>query len=100
MNIYDEINLDIDPFKEFNLPEGSSDITIKEAYRILKKGSSPERLERLELSWSMIKDANIRARYKILKNHPLESLDSIKHYGNSPKRLETSEWIELITNGS
>lgn len=96
MNIYDEINLGIEPFKEFNLPEDSSDITIKEAYRILKKGLSPEKLQRLELSLTLIKDARSRARYKILKNHPLESLDCIKTYGYSPKILETSQWIELI----
>lgn len=98
MNIYDEIDLDIEPFKEFNLPEDSSDITIKEAYRILKKGLSPEKLQRLEISWSLIKDAKSRARYKILKNHPLENLDSIKTYGYSPKVLETNEWIKLIDN--
>lgn len=96
MNIYDEINLGIEPFKEFNLPEDSSDITIKEAYRILKKGVSPEKLQRLDLSWTLIRDAKSRARYQILKNHPLESLESIKTYGYSPKILETSEWIKLI----
>lgn len=96
MNIYDEINLGIEPFKEFNLPEDSSDITIKEAYRILKKGVSPEKLQRLDLSWTLIRDAKSRARYQILKNHPLESLESIKTYGYSPQILETSEWIKLI----
>lgn len=98
MNIYDEINLGIEPFKEFNLPEDSSDITIKEAYRILKKGISPEKLERLEISWTLIKNAKSRARYNILKNHPLESLESIKLYGYTPKVLETREWIKLINS--
>lgn len=96
MDIYDEINLEIDPFKVLKLSRNSDDITVKEAYKLLKGSYSPESVHILDTSFKLLKTEELRERYKLLESAPYESLDEIKLLNKKPKRLTTSDWLDLI----
>lgn len=95
--IFDELNLDIDPYKTLKIESTSSNQTIKEAYKAaLKGGVAPEQKAIVEKAFSMIKNDILRSRYDILKNRPYESLDEIKGIGIKPVKMDTGRWIEYI----
>ncbi|MBN2618888.1 MAG: hypothetical protein JXR64_11315 [Spirochaetales bacterium] len=99
--VFDELNLDFDPYEELKISHDIIDIndeTVKDAYKLCKNGTSPEIKQKVELSYKILKTKESRARFKLLGNTPLENLDNIKVYGYKPKRLETWEWFKLIKN--
>lgn len=96
MDIYDEINLEIDPFKVLKISRYSDDITVKEAYKLLKKSYSPDNVHILETAYKILKTEELRERYKLLESAPYESLEEIKFLNKKPKRLTTSDWLGLI----
>lgn len=98
MDIYDEINFLHDPYTVLKIPRGSDDITIKEAYKLLKKNSAPSDVHIIEKSYKLIKSALLRERYKLLENIPFENLDHIKTISKKPKRLNTTMWFDLVTH--
>lgn len=97
-SIYDEINFPWDPYKLLRIPRGSSDETIKEAYKILKSSSSPQELQNIEKAYSRIKSEELRVREEFLRNRPFENLDRIKDLSIEVKRLNNNQWFQLINN--
>lgn len=96
MSIFDEINLNINPYKELRITPESSDETIKEAYKLIHNSISPEEKEKVDMAYNLIKTPELRLRFKLLRNRPLDSLEEIKKYGFKPKILSTMEWISIL----
>lgn len=96
--IFDELNIISNPYIELKVLENSDDKTIKEAYKLLLKGLSPENKEHLTTCYNLIKTKSLRVRYYLIKNRPLESLESIKKIGLKPKQMETSDWVSIIND--
>lgn len=94
--IFDEVNILDNPFKVLGIPEDSNNETIKEAYKLVKQSLAPDKRQRVEESYNLIKNEHLRERYKLLKNKPMNSIDEIKNYGIKPIKLNASSWIELI----
>lgn len=95
--IFDEINLNIDPYKILKIDSNSSNHTVIEAYKlIIKSVLSPKKREVVELSYRMIKTEMLRSRFKLIRNRPFDTLDGIKKLGLKPKVLETSQWIDYL----
>ncbi len=94
--IYDYQERDISPFKELGITQLDCDQTIKEAYKLKRKDLSPTDKERLNFAFNLIKTKELRKKYNLIKNKPLESLDSIKDIGKTPKVLEITQWVKLI----
>ncbi|QEN05943.1 hypothetical protein EW093_14980 [Thiospirochaeta perfilievii] len=96
-NIFDEINLNINPYTVLKIDKTSNNQTVKDAYKLLLKSElSPKQRQLVELSYSMIKTDLLRARFNLIRNIPYDSLEEIKELGLKPQNLETREWIECI----
>ncbi len=80
--------------------DGSDSCTIKDAYKILKKNSSPKEIEVIEMSYNLIKTGELRVRYSILENSPYESVLDIAEIERRPKRQTVSQWLSLLDNES
>ena len=98
-NIFDEMNLDFDPFKVLGITKKSNNETIKEAYKLKRQKVSPSQKEIVERSFNMVKNEQLRCRYRLLENRPYNSLDDIKAFGFKPIKTETNRWVSLISNG-
>lgn len=98
MDIYDDLNFLQDPYSVLRIPRGSDDATIKEAYKLLKKNSSPDDTHIIEKAYQLIKSSLLRERYKLIGNVPFDNLDQIKTISKKPKRLNTNMWFELISH--
>ncbi|MGL1892633.1 MAG: hypothetical protein OCD02_13470 [Spirochaetaceae bacterium] len=96
--IFDELNILLNPYNELKILENSDDQTIKEAYKLLKQGQSPEKIELLTICYNLIKTESLRVRYSLLNNRPLQKLDDIKKIGFKPKQMETTDWISIIND--
>ncbi len=95
--IFDEINLNIDPYKVLRIDPSSNNHTVKEAYKLtIKSVLSPSDREIVELSYRMVKTDILRSRFKLIRNRPFDNLDGIKKLGLKPKVLETSQWIDYL----
>lgn len=98
MSIYDDINFIDNPYNILRISENSDDITIKEAYKLLKSSTNPDKQELLEEAYNLIKTKEKRLRFSLLNNTPYDSIKTIKELGVVPRRLSKNRWIELIRN--
>lgn len=94
--IYDELEMDINPYKELKINHQSNNETIKDAYNNLRTNLSQEDREIIDFAYNMIKTDSLRSRFNILRNRPLQSLDEIKQFSSKPKIIDTKEWINKI----
>lgn len=96
ITIFEEINLNINPYKELKITNESSDETIKEAYKLIRTSISIQDRENIDNAFNMIKTPALRARYNLLRNNPLDSIDEIKKFGLKPVIITTKDWINHI----
>lgn len=98
MSIYDDINFSQDPYHILKISRKSDDITIKEAYKLIKKSTPPNLVNVVDQAYDLIKTRENRAKYSLISNIPYESMNDIKELGLFPRRLSTVQWLELVTD--